>query len=220
MRHPLADPGQFKDFPGGRPAGYRGRIEIARPPPAAAGDVFGSERAIAPAQGAHRMNQQAASLATTDLSDAHPSVQVAEPVLRHFGGRKRFAGRITTVLCLEDNSRVREAVGEAGEGRILVVDGGGSLQCALLGDLLGEKAVANGWSGIVINGCARDTFRLGQLELGVMALAPHPRRSEKRGHGDRDVPVRFAGVTFRPGDYAYADEDGLIVSATDLNQPA
>jgi regulator of ribonuclease activity A len=163
------------------------------------------------------MNQQDESLATTDLSDAHPSVQVAEPVLTHFGGRKRFSGRITTVLCLEDNSRVRDAVGEAGEGRILIVDGGGSLQCALLGDLLGEKAVANGWSGIVINGCARDTFRLGQLELGVMALAPHPRRSEKRGHGERDVPVRFAGVTFRPGDYAYADEDGLIVSGTDLS---
>jgi regulator of ribonuclease activity A len=166
------------------------------------------------------MTTQATSPATTDLSDAYPAVQVAEPVLRHFGGSKRFSGRITTILCLEDNSRVREAVGEAGEGRVLVVDGGGSLQCALLGDLLGEKAVANGWSGVVINGCARDTFRLGQLDLGVLALAPHPRRSEKRGHGDRDVPVRFAGVTFRPGDYAYVDEDGLIVSATDLSAPA
>jgi regulator of ribonuclease activity A len=166
------------------------------------------------------MTVQTTSLATTDLSDAHPTLQVAEPVLRHFGGSKRFSGRITTILCLEDNSRVREAVGEAGEGRVLVVDGGGSLQCALLGDLLGEKAVANGWSGVVINGCARDTFRLGQLDLGVLALAPHPRRSEKRGHGDRDVPVRFAGVTFRPGDYAYVDEDGLIVSATDLSAPA
>jgi regulator of ribonuclease activity A len=166
------------------------------------------------------MNERGESPATTDLSDAHPSVQVAEPVLAHFGGRKRFSGQITTVLCLEDNSRVREAVGEAGEGRVLIVDGGGSLQCALLGDLLGEKAVANGWSGIVINGCARDTYRLGQLDLGVMALAPHPRRSEKRGHGDRDVPVRFAGVTFRPGDHAYADEDGLIVSGTPLALPA
>ena len=166
------------------------------------------------------MNQQGEALATTDLSDAHPSVQVAEPVLRHFGGRRRFSGRIATVLCLEDNSRVREAVGQAGEGRVLIVDGGGSLQCALLGDLLGEKAVANGWSGIVINGCARDTHRLGQLDLGVLALAPHPRRSEKRGHGDRDVPVRFAGVTFRPGDYVYADEDGLIVSGTALKLPS
>jgi regulator of ribonuclease activity A len=90
---------------------------------------------------------------------------------------------------------------------VLVVDGGASLQCALLGDLLGEKAVANGWSGVVVNGCIRDSARLGELPLGVMALATHPRRSEKRGHGDRDVAVRFAGVTFHPGDFLYADED-------------
>jgi len=158
--------------------------------------------------------------ATTDLCDAHPAVQVAEPVLRHFGGRLRFAGRVATVLCLEDNSRVREAVGEPGAGRVLVVDGGASLQCALLGDLLGEKAVANGWTGVVVNGCIRDSARLGQLPLGVMALATHPRRSEKRGHGERDVPVRFAGVTFHPGDFLYADEDGLILSGMELALPA
>ena len=157
--------------------------------------------------------------ATTDLCDAHPGVQVAEPVLRHFGGRCRFAGPVATVLCLEDNSRVREAVGEAGAGRVLVVDGGASLQCALLGDLLGDKAVANGWAGVVVNGCVRDSAQLGRLQLGVMALATHPRKSEKRGHGDRDVPVRFAGVTFHPGDFLYADEDGLIVSGTALSGP-
>ena len=157
--------------------------------------------------------------ATTDLCDAHPAVQVAEPVFRHFGGRRRFAGRVATVLCLEDNSKVREAVGEPGAGRVLVVDGGASLQCALLGDLLGAQAVANGWSGVVVNGCIRDSRRLGELELGVMALATHPRRSEKRGHGERDVPVRFGGVTFHPGDYLHADEDGLIVSGTALALP-
>lgn len=156
---------------------------------------------------------------TTDLCDAHPSVQVAEPVLRHFGGRRRFSGVVATVLCLEDNSRVREAVAESGGGRVLVVDGGGSLQCALLGDLLGEKAVANGWSGVIVNGCVRDTAQLGRLELGVLAVAAHPRRSEKRGHGDRDVPVRFAGVTFHPGDHLYADEDGLVVSGPALTLP-
>lgn len=158
--------------------------------------------------------------ATTDLCDAHPGVQVAEPVFSHFGGSRRFAGQVATVLCLEDNSRVREAVGEPGAGRVLVVDGGASLQCALLGDLLGEKAVANGWSGVVVNGCIRDSRRLGELALGVMARATHPRRSEKRGHGDRDVPVRFAGVTFHPGDFLYADEDGLIVNGTALSLPA
>jgi regulator of ribonuclease activity A len=157
--------------------------------------------------------------ATTDLCDAHPGVQVAEPVLRHFGGRVRFAGQVATVLCIEDNSKVREAVGEPGRGRVLVVDGGASSQCALLGDLLGEKAAANGWSGVIVNGCVRDSARLGELDLGVLALATHPRRSEKRGHGDRDVPVRFAGVTFHPGDYLYADEDGLIVSGTELSPP-
>lgn len=157
--------------------------------------------------------------ATTDLCDAHPAVQVAEPVLRHFGGRTRFSGKVATVLCLEDNSKVREAVAEPGAGRVLIVDGGGSLQCALLGDLLGEKAVANGWSGVIVNGCVRDTGRLGRLGVGVMALAAHPRRSEKRGHGERDVPVRFAGVTFHPGDQVYADEDGVLVSGAPLALP-
>jgi regulator of ribonuclease activity A len=157
--------------------------------------------------------------ATTDLCDAHPGVQVAEPIFHHFGGRVRFAGRVATVLCLEDNSRVREAVTEPGQGRVLVVDGGASLQCALLGDLLGDKAVANGWAGVIVNGCVRDTRQLGRLQLGVMALAAHPRRSEKRGHGDRDVPVRFAGVTFHPGDHLYADEDGIIVAGTALALP-
>lgn len=166
------------------------------------------------------MTIQDPSPATTDLCDANPGVQVAEPVLVHFGGRRRFSGQVATVLCLEDNSKVREAVLEPGAGRVLVVDGGGSLQCALLGDLLGEKALANGWSGVIVNGCVRDTGRLGQIQLGVMARAAHPRRSEKRGHGDRDVPVRFAGVTFHPGDFVYADEDGAIVSGAKLDPPA
>ena len=160
------------------------------------------------------------SPATTDLCDANPGVQVAEPVLTHCGGCRRFSGPVATVLCLADNSKVREAVSEPGAGRVLVVDGGGSLQCALLGDLLGETALANGWSGVIVNGCVRDTGRLGQLQLGVMARAAHPRRSEKRGHGERDVPVRFAGVTFHPGDFVYADEDGVIVSGAELERPA
>ena len=166
------------------------------------------------------MSEKNKSPATTDLSDAHPAVQVAEPLLHHFGGRRAFAGPIATILCLEDNSRVRDAVGEPGEGRVLVVDGGGSLQCALLGDLLADKALANGWSGVVVNGCVRDTRQLGEIALGVMALAAHPRRSEKRGHGERGVPVRFAGVTFHPGDHLYADDDGIVVSPSALDLPA
>jgi len=160
------------------------------------------------------------SFATTDLSDAHPQAQTAEPVFRHFGGNRRFAGPVATAICLEDNSRVREAVGEPGEGRVLVVDGGGSLRCALLGDLLAEKAVANGWRGVIVNGCVRDTGRLGELPLGVLAIAAHPRRSEKRGHGEREVGVRFAGVTFHPGDWVYVDEDGVLVSSERLDVTA
>ena len=113
----------------------------------------------------------------------------------------------------------RPCVGVANGTDALIIalqslDVGPGLQCALLGDLLGEKAAANGWSGVIVNGCVRDTRRLGQLPLGVMALAAHPRRSEKRGHGEREVAVRFAGVTFHPGDHVYADEDGVIVSAS------
>ncbi len=162
------------------------------------------------------MSEAREEFATTDLCDAHPQVQTAEPIFRHFGGLRRFAGPVATAICLEDNSRVREAVSEPGQGRVLVVDGGGSVRCALLGDLLADKAVSNGWAGVIVNGCVRDSARLGELQLGVLALATHPRRSEKRGHGERDVGVRFAGVTFHPGDWVYADEDGLLVSGERL----
>lgn len=150
---------------------------------------------------------------TADLCDEFGGdVAVAAPLFRSYGGRRRFAGMAATIRCFEDNSRVREAVAEPGDGRVLVVDGAGSQRCALLGDLLGAKAVANGWVGLVINGCVRDTAALADMDLGVLALATCPRRSEKKGLGDRDVTVEFAGVSIRPGDLVYADEDGLIVS--------
>lgn len=154
---------------------------------------------------------------TADLCDSHEgAVEVCEPLFRSFGGRRRFAGPVSTVSCFEDNSRVREAVQEPGAGRVLVVDGGGSRQCALLGDLLADKAVRNGWSGVVVHGCVRDTAVLAGLDLGVLALEAHPRRSKKRGEGTRDVTVRFAGVSFHPGAWVYADEDGLLVTAHEL----
>jgi regulator of ribonuclease activity A len=152
------------------------------------------------------------SFKTTDLSDAHEGLQVAEPVLRHFGGRARFSGPVTTLRVFEDNALVRAALEEPGAGRVLVVDGGGSLRCALLGDQLGELAVRNGWAGVVIHGCVRDTAELAALDLGVMALAPHPRRSVKRGEGERDLTLQFAGLSIAPGQQLYADEDGLIVA--------
>jgi regulator of ribonuclease activity A len=149
---------------------------------------------------------------TADLCDDHGDrVQVCEPVFRAYGGRGAFHGPISTVRCFEDNSRVKEAVESPGAGRVLVVDGGGSRRHALLGDKLGLAAVGNGWAGVIIHGCIRDS-----VELGLRALGTIPLRSDKRGEGERDVPVRFAGVTFRPGEFVYADEDGIIVSATAL----
>ncbi len=118
--------------------------------------------------------------------------------------------------CFEDNSRVKEAVEGPGEGKVLVVDGGGSRRRALLGDKLGEAAVRNGWAGVIIHGCIRDSAELGRMDLGIRALGTMPLRSDKRGEGERDVPVRFAGVTFRPGEFVYVDEDGVIVGPTAL----
>lgn len=154
---------------------------------------------------------------TADLCDQHGErVQVCEPIFHAFGGRRAFHGPISTVRCFEDNSRVKEAVESPGAGKVLVVDGGGSRRHALLGDKLGAAAVRNGWAGVIIHGCIRDSAALGRMDLGIRALGTMPLRSEKRGEGERDVPVRFAGVTFRPGEFVYVDEDGVIVAAKAL----
>ena len=150
---------------------------------------------------------------TADLCDEHgDALQVCEPVFRMFGGKRAFDGPVSTVRCFEDNSLVKEAVEGPGAGRVLVVDGGGSRRRALFGDKLGTAAVKNGWAGVIIHGCIRDSAELGLMNLGIRALGTMPLRSEKRGEGERDVPVRFAGVTFRPGDHVYVDEDGVVVS--------
>ncbi len=154
---------------------------------------------------------------TPDLCDAFPNqVKAAEPVFRSYGGRDFFAGRIVTLRCVEDNSKVRELVATPGHGKVLVIDGGGSLRCALLGDQLAQKAVENGWEGILINGCVRDVQIIATLDLGVQALASHPRKTEKRGVGDIDVAVTFAGLTFDPGAWIYADANGIVVSRDEL----
>ncbi|MBB3275157.1 MULTISPECIES: ribonuclease E activity regulator RraA [unclassified Pseudoxanthomonas] len=153
---------------------------------------------------------------TPDLCDTHPDVQVAEPLFRGYGGRVAFHGAIATVRCHEDNSRVRELAGTPGQGRVMVVDGGGSLRRALLGDQIAATAARNGWTGFLIHGAVRDVEVLAQLDLGVQALAAHPMKTEKRGLGEVDVPVRFAGVDFHPGHWLYADANGVIVSARKL----
>ena len=148
---------------------------------------------------------------TTDISDEHPEAQIPEPLFANFGGIDTFAGPAATVRCFEDNSRVKEMVAEPGDGRVLVVDGGGSLRCALLGDNVAQTAADNGWAGIIIHGCVRDSAELASIAIGIQALAAHPRKSDKREEGSVGVPVRFAGALVRPGDHVYADSDGIVI---------
>lgn len=152
------------------------------------------------------------TFATADLCDElGPRARVAEPLFRDFGGERSFHGPVSTVRVFEDNVLVREALSEAGQGRVLVVDGAGSVRCALVGDMLARLAHENGWAGVVVNGAIRDSGEISSLPIGVKALTTSPRRSEKRGNGERDVPATFAGVTFEPGQLLYADPDGIVV---------
>lgn len=154
----------------------------------------------------------------TDLSDAHgDELQHCAPVFTHFGGRRRFHGPMATVVCFEDNVLVREALEQVPSGTVVVVDGGGSLRCALLGDRLAAVAADRGLAGIIVHGCVRDTEELAAIDVGVLALAPHPRRSVKRGLGARDVPVTFADVRWMPGHHVYVDPDGAVVSSRALD---
>ncbi len=152
-----------------------------------------------------------------DLCDDHADlVQVAEPLFRDFGARRAFSGPITTIQCHEDNALVRSTFKTAGEGRVLVVDGGGSLRRALVGDMLASLMIQNGWAGVVVFGAVRDVEVLATMPVAVRALGVCPRPPIKKGVGERDVPVRFAGVAFTPGAWLYADENGFLVSAQPL----
>jgi regulator of ribonuclease activity A len=151
-------------------------------------------------------------LSTPDLCDAHPGVRAIELQFRNFGARPCFGGQVVTVKCHEDNSLVKALVQEPGAGRVIVVDGGGSLRRALLGDMLAASAADNGWGGLVINGAVRDVDEIGVIELGVKALGCCPFKTEKLGVGQREVPLHIGGVDIRPGDYLYADNNGVILS--------
>ncbi len=153
------------------------------------------------------------TFATPDLCDDFAEhVIVADPLFHSYGANARFSGEISTIKCFEDNSLVREAVAENGAGRVLVIDGGGSMRRALLGDMLAEKAVANDWQGVVIYGCLRDVDQINAMNLGVKALGTHPMKTDKRGEGQRNLPLQFAGIRWQPGDYLYADNNGIIVA--------
>lgn len=162
------------------------------------------------------------TFATCDLCDANEdkladgSLAILPPVFEKFGRHIRFAGPARTLKVFEDNVLVRTALETPGEGSVLVVDGGGSLRCALVGGNLGVLAQNNGWAGIIVNGCVRDSAELNQCEVGIRALAAHPRRSVRKGAGDKDLVVDIAGVSVGPGDWIYADEDGVLVSASTL----
>lgn len=159
------------------------------------------------------------SFRTTDLCDDHvDDLRIVSPLFRDYGGRLQFNGPVSTVKVFEDNSLIREALEEPGRGRVLVVDGGGSMRCALLGGGLAALGQDNGWAGLVVYGCVRDAAELSGVTLGIKALNTHPLKSLKKGLGQRDVPVTFGGATFAAGDYLYADEDGIIVAEEALQQ--
>lgn len=150
--------------------------------------------------------------ATADLYDEHgEALQSCDLQLRHYGGRSAFSGALATIRCHEDNALVKATLAEPGDGRVLVVDGGGSLHTALMGDLIAASAVEQGWAGVVIHGAVRDTTVLRTLDLGIKALGSNPRKSAKTGAGEREVVVSFGGVDFVPGHTLVSDDDGVVV---------
>ena len=152
-------------------------------------------------------------MTTSDLFDEHPGAASCATQFRQFGGARSFSGAIATVRCFEDNVLLRALVSEPADGRVLVVDGGGSFACALLGDNIAELAVSNGWAGIVVNGCVRDIVALAELPIGIKALGTNPKPSAKADDGEVGVPVTFGGAEFAPGALLHADDDGVIVLA-------
>lgn len=151
---------------------------------------------------------------TADLvDDIGPDVRSCDVQFRQFGGRAEFAGPIRTVRCHQDNALLKSVLSEAGDGGVLVIDGGGSLHTALVGDVIAELARSNGWAGLIVNGAVRDAAALRGLDLGIKALGTNPRKSGKTGAGERDVTISLGGVDFVPGDIAYSDDDGIVVVA-------
>ena len=157
------------------------------------------------------------SFKTADLCDDHEGkISVAQPLFKDYGGNISFAGEIFTIKCFEDNSLVREALKSPGQGKVLVIDGGGSTRRALVGDLLAQAGANNQWAGILVYGCIRDSGVIATINIGCKALGTLPMKTDKKGIGEKDLTVHFADVDFVPGHFLYADEDGIIVSASNL----
>lgn len=154
---------------------------------------------------------------TADLWDEHGELfSCVAPIFRSFGTKKTFSGEITTLKLFEDNSLVRKQLESNGKGKVLVIDGGGSLRCALIGDQLAALAIQNNWSGIIIYGCIRDSLIINHMDLGIRALNTSPVKSNKRNNGEIDIPIEFGGVTFVSGHYIYVDTDGILVSKNNV----
>ncbi len=158
------------------------------------------------------------SFATADLSDAHPDARCLEPVFRSYGGKVRCHGRARTLKVYEDNALVRQVLEEPGDGQVLIVDGGGSARCALVGGNLAEIAVRNRWAGLLVHGYVRDLAELSQAAIAIHALGSHPRKSQKGLHGGAfDLALHLAGATIVPGDWVYTDEDGVLVASSPIH---
>nr|WP_218646751.1 ribonuclease E activity regulator RraA [Acinetobacter sp. SwsAc6] len=162
---------------------------------------------------------------TCDLLDDNPekNIQVMCPSLdgkffKSYGGRKSFSGQVVTVKCFEDNSRVKELLATNGQGKVLVVDGGASMRCALMGDMIAESAVENHWNGVIIYGCVRDVDAIATLDIGVHALAAIPQKSNRKGLGETDVALSFGGVVIQSGQFIYADNNGIVIAEEALVQ--
>ena len=157
------------------------------------------------------------AFSTPDICDDFlAGLQVLEPLFSEYGDSEQFSGEVVTIKCFEDNALLKQTLGTDGTGKVMVVDGGGSLRRALLGDMLAAMAADNGWQGVLINGCVRDVEILKTIRLGVRALNCHPVRSDKRNEGQLNVPVTFAGTDIKPGQYLYADENGIVVANSRL----
>jgi len=154
-------------------------------------------------------------LSTPDIIDQYPDLKTLIE-FKHFGGRRSFHGEIQTIECYEDNSFVKKELGESSDAGVLIVDGKASKNCALLGDLLAQMAKDNGWSGIIINGLVRDIEILKDIDIGVMALGSCPRKSDKNNIGERNLEILVDGISIKPGNWCYADENGVLISEKEL----
>jgi len=157
------------------------------------------------------------NFSTPDLSDEYvDDIRILDSIFNNYGGRKNFYGQVVTIKCFEDNSLVKDMASQNGKGKVMVVDGSGSLRKALLGDMIAKNALKNEWQGFIIHGCIRDVDIISELNIGVKALNAIPLKTEKKGIGDMNVSVNFAGQIIQPGEFVYADNNGIVISGKKL----